>query len=359
MAIDRQPRWKKWRLMPEVDIWQAVALSLNIEPDKVRTNNHAWMGAKFPFDEGDEFDDRLNIILANSSNRTHFPTPCRLNMGGGYLCGVRLSEFASWAVGIAKWENLPAEILELAQSENTRREREFVASFAESVSNGSSIQWRYWVHQMPTLTAAQAARLMCGLDPDIFENLDARPNRNDPTDLCIKAKKIQRLAETQGKDRATPNEWLEWATAHVVKVHDGFRLEIEAKSQTLEGGASDAIATDNAPLLPHYITTSELVAAFGGFMGVGDPRKVISEYPNWATKNKALIRKGRRGRATEHNPDVSAWDPVKFALNLLEKRPRPMISGKGKLTSNDLDAAFSMLGIDEWMGLWKAQKPSH
>jgi len=114
MANDRQPRWKKWRLMPEVDIWQAVALSLNIEPEKVQTSDHAWMGARFPFNEGDEFDDRLNITLAYASNRAHFPTPCRLNMGGGYLCGIRLSEFAEWAVSVAEWKNLPPELTAMA-----------------------------------------------------------------------------------------------------------------------------------------------------------------------------------------------------------------------------------------------------
>ncbi|TBR15099.1 hypothetical protein [Rugosibacter aromaticivorans] len=65
---ERLPRWNKWRLMPEVKEWEAIALSLNIEPGKVKTDRNAWMGAAHPFDEGDEFDDRLTILNKHSSN---------------------------------------------------------------------------------------------------------------------------------------------------------------------------------------------------------------------------------------------------------------------------------------------------
>jgi hypothetical protein len=113
MDDSREPRWRKWRMMPEVKAWEAVALSLNIEPEKVNTNPHAWMGANHPFDEGNEFSDRLAVLLANLSNKQFFPTPCALNMEGAYKCGVRLSEFVDWCVSVAEWENLPIALTEL------------------------------------------------------------------------------------------------------------------------------------------------------------------------------------------------------------------------------------------------------
>lgn len=116
MDNDRQPRWKKWRLMPEVRIFEAVALSLDIEPAKVQTTDYAWMGAKYPFDEGAEFNDRLDALLANSTNRTLFPTPCILNLSDGYQCGIRLSEFAQWAVSVAEWDDLPPELVAMAKA---------------------------------------------------------------------------------------------------------------------------------------------------------------------------------------------------------------------------------------------------
>lgn len=112
-------------------------------------------------------------------------------------------------------------------------ERELLAAFAEAVNNGASLNWRYWVHQLPTLTTAEAARLMCGLDPDLFKSLESRPNMNDQRQLCAKAAMIQRLAEREGKESATPGEWITWAGRHQIAVHDGFRLEVEsAPAQT-------------------------------------------------------------------------------------------------------------------------------
>jgi hypothetical protein len=112
-------------------------------------------------------------------------------------------------------------------------ERELLAAFSETVNNGASLNWRYWVHQLPTLTIAEAARLMCGLDPDLFKSLESRPNKNDQRQLCFKAAMIQRLAEREGKESATPGEWITWAGRHQIAVHDGFRLEVEsAPAQT-------------------------------------------------------------------------------------------------------------------------------
>ncbi|WP_129112207.1 hypothetical protein [Burkholderia pseudomallei] len=109
MPKSRPPRWSKWRLMPEVRVWEAVALSLDIEPDQVETDSNAWMGAEHPFAEGQEFNDRLIVTLANLSNRDRFPTACAINMGKPYLHGIRLSEFARFAIEAAQWE-MPNEL---------------------------------------------------------------------------------------------------------------------------------------------------------------------------------------------------------------------------------------------------------
>lgn len=111
---ERLPRWNKWRLMPEVKMWEAIALSLNVEPDKIKTSSTAWMGAEHPFDEGEEFNDRLAVLRANSG-RANFPTPCTLNMGEWYSCGVRLNEFSSWALSVTEW-GLPPELVAMAKT---------------------------------------------------------------------------------------------------------------------------------------------------------------------------------------------------------------------------------------------------
>ena len=105
-------------------------------------------------------------------------------------------------------------------------EVEYYSAFRETVYNGTAINWNYWVGQIPKLSHLEAARLMAGLDPDIFENLDNRPNKNDPSSLCKHAKHIERLAEREGQGLSTPREWLDWATARSLVVHDAFRLAV-------------------------------------------------------------------------------------------------------------------------------------
>jgi hypothetical protein len=42
----RAPNWQKWKHVPVVKLYEAVALSLNIAPEKLRPSPHAWMGGK-------------------------------------------------------------------------------------------------------------------------------------------------------------------------------------------------------------------------------------------------------------------------------------------------------------------------
>ncbi len=109
------------------------------------------------------------------------------------------------------------------------------AAYQETKLNGTAIRWRYWVDQMPTLNAAQAARLMSGLDPDIFEDLSKRPADADLAAVCEKARNIERLAVAQGRSSASAAAWLSWARDNKFKVHVGFRIEVEAQTAGTEG----------------------------------------------------------------------------------------------------------------------------
>lgn len=114
---ERLPRWGKWKLMPEVSLWKAVALSLNIEPDKIKYDRDA--DGDHPFDEGDTFSDRLEVLKKNFSDRTHFPTPCTLSMSSWLRHEIRLNEFAAWCVRIGY--EIPIELAELAQGVQTSK----------------------------------------------------------------------------------------------------------------------------------------------------------------------------------------------------------------------------------------------
>lgn len=88
------------------------------------------------------------------------------------------------------------------------------AAYDEARLNGRRINWRYWAEQMPAWNAAQAARLMCSLDPDAFADLTARPGTADARRVAAvadRARSIERLADTEVKLLDSPAGWLNWA----------------------------------------------------------------------------------------------------------------------------------------------------
>jgi len=99
------------------------------------------------------------------------------------------------------------------------------ASLVEYLQNGRPIDWQYWVQNMKTLNAAEVARLMEGLDPDLYEDLGARPvSKYDATQPCAEARRIERLAVAQGLERRSPEEWYLWALESGFRVHRGYFL---------------------------------------------------------------------------------------------------------------------------------------
>lgn len=116
------PNWRLHLHRESVEVWEACALSLNLEPDAVRKGIHAWASGPdyspefklwvFPTEATmDEFHVRLR--LACSRIRAIAPgttTP------GRYPC--HLSDFCRWAFGDMKWQGLPTALVHLA-SEGT------------------------------------------------------------------------------------------------------------------------------------------------------------------------------------------------------------------------------------------------
>ena len=183
--------------------------------------------------------------------------------------------------------------------------RKFNAAFAESVCNDTAINWRYWVEQMPRISAAEAARLMCALDPDLFKSLDHRPNKNDPSDLCRKAEMIQRLAERQGMQTASPADWLAWAGEQKIKVHDGFRIEVESlPAPATQVSPAQETATP-APVVTE--SASDAPATQGNIM---KKAALIAELEHeWASIDDDISEATRNGlKAAAHTVKHGEWD---------------------------------------------------
>lgn len=230
------------------------------------------------------------------------------------------------------------------------------AAYDETGLNGNAINWRYWVHQLPVISAAQAACLMSALEPDLFANLNGRnwqdnPARIDPARNIEKARKTQRLAEAQGKLTASPAEWVGWAQAQSLAVHTGFLLEVEewlettslqgdaAPAAKLEAGAdSSPSADDMEEQAPAADDHDEILAALFDPMPVEALAKMFptdndattAQWRKWADKAKANgLIDARENR--KFNPykagkwfvskGARGWDTVRLYRTLAKNLP--------------------------------------
>jgi hypothetical protein len=112
MVSDRAPDWGWWRHVPTVALHEAVALSLNIDPGRLRRAGAREMIAGRRFDEGPEFERRLT--LAKRCLGETLPGP--LNFAVVHYEDaepvVCLREFAVWVRSV-EWQ-IPPELARLA-----------------------------------------------------------------------------------------------------------------------------------------------------------------------------------------------------------------------------------------------------
>jgi len=105
--MDRSPPWTIWKNISQLKVFEAVALSLNIDPRKLRRNSHGWMAGKRLFNEGQEFNDRLFTVERNLAEISVNSVAVGYE---GQEPLVPLDGFVRWALRIG-W-SLPAELSE-------------------------------------------------------------------------------------------------------------------------------------------------------------------------------------------------------------------------------------------------------
>ncbi len=117
--------WDFWLHMPVVTVWQACALSLKIDPDKMNKIQDEWMEPSRPLfknesfrsaEEKEIFEKRLRL-LSKSIYTKYF----HLYTEPGYAAysEIYLKDLAKWAVSVVHWDNLPPEFLKLAEELDT------------------------------------------------------------------------------------------------------------------------------------------------------------------------------------------------------------------------------------------------
>lgn len=191
-----------------------------------------------------------------------------------------------------------------------------MACLIETVNNGRAIDWAYWVELMPRLNARDASRLLAGLDPELYLDLNARPvPKNNVERACADAAKIERLAEAEGRDRLPPSDWFHWAHMRGLPIHRGFF--IAARGRHLVENAATVLS--NMPS-PEARTWNEGHDQGQGrrqirtvFAGHSDT--VVRSFPQFCADVEERLARWRRGRYTlieaaqvmaDANPDGDA-----------------------------------------------------
>lgn len=115
------PDWREWISTPKVEVWQACALSLNIDPHSLkRRDGYMSESGGSPYFEDNSFPSkaireecnlRRRVLIANLRD-----DPKKFSLTSSTASGyseVRLSEFAAWALSIG-WD-IPAELVAIAR----------------------------------------------------------------------------------------------------------------------------------------------------------------------------------------------------------------------------------------------------
>lgn len=104
---DRYPapaKWQKWQHIPKCELWKAICLTFDIEPDEEKHGIKSWLQSRrgVPYGFHADFADRLQVAQANMS--TNGPIrPQSLNAGvlQNPRADVLLSEVAAAAI---RWQ---------------------------------------------------------------------------------------------------------------------------------------------------------------------------------------------------------------------------------------------------------------
>ncbi len=218
-------------------------------------------------------------------------------------------------------------------------ERGFIAYFGEYVNNTNPIDWNYWLQQMPRLSAAEAARLMCALDPDEFENLKADPNPkgNSTEGPRQKARNIERIAVSEDMKSATPREWAEWAIERSIHVHDVFTLALGSVD---EGKPQANQPSQNSQ--PDPLPTQDIAVLFAGVRFTRERWIKNIGHAKWlAPANRT---KGQQGGAP------ATWCPLELAQLICDKEKDTRAKQK---TLKSLNSRFRKNpALKPWVDAW-------
>jgi hypothetical protein len=235
--------WNFWRHMLQVGAWQACALSVNIDPDSMEPDMSGGNGPHFGEESFPnntikvEYEKRLRLLKGYLSDSSFF-SPSTQHMGNPNLRGVKLAEFATWALSFG-WK-LPPELKSMASQKGPQVTQEGLASHEGEVSVDGKLTPQA-APESPTVLVRQRKNLS---DEDDLETIPGRIPRTGNGKLAVKAAWYWKCKT--GK-RATVREVLalliEWAKS-------GKEPELRVNQKNIL--AVDWVTTIGKPKPYHY-----------------------------------------------------------------------------------------------------------
>lgn len=281
------PKWEKWRHMRDVELWEAVALSVNLEPDELPV----YLGAYDRFGDNpfkicpSEFLWRLQIANSNGGNALPIKPVHTLKA----RCLVDLPTFGAWASSL--WRDLPVDfpVLTNTPPEDDSARRDFLA-------------WMNLENQKSPEYQAQYAKTWESLvTADDIEKTIVESEATPASDWGQRERKEQLIAALKAKRNAL-----------LASVVTG-----EALQQATEPHGAPVVATsasgDVEPAKggPLPLTTSEIAFCFAGLRWKTEDawKKPLGDKPKWLQACIAIP--GVRGVSE------TRWNPVYIGAALV------------------------------------------
>lgn len=144
----RPADWREWQCRKECELWEAIYLSMNIDPERMRPAFFQWM------QDGDRrspshgisrmFCSRLTVALSNVSEAGPiFPRMRRLDLYQHPRVHVSLANVAWFFDGIRRHYQIPAEMQDLASATNINEWRQRAIEMAGGALKRSVLVEKY------------------------------------------------------------------------------------------------------------------------------------------------------------------------------------------------------------------------
>jgi hypothetical protein len=187
MPVGLTPKWKKWRLVPKVRIWEAVCLSLNIEPGKIVAASEEYLITNGQRElKPQEFSDRMLVALRNLTAAITAVNPPFAEARSLKDYWISLAEFAMWAAS-SPWQ-IPPELEAIAKKSEAAKlpETEPRAETTEQpMTESERTRLLKQVAVLSLILAEKVKRYRRGQKPNanqiadsVAEMLDALPGAN-------------------------------------------------------------------------------------------------------------------------------------------------------------------------------------